>query len=531
MFVLLQLCCILSAAVALDPRINFPREYDCPLKELAFERALLWLSNASAHRRSASWPAVLYDALELGVRCGAPPLAPAPPAPAPVQTDVPPGAIFVAANGSDTRGSGAASAPFASLHRAVVQARISSNKRSTVVLRGGHYFLNQTLALKAADSGLTLMAFPSEEPVLHGGVALTDLVWAPAGGRFHPAVRVASVAHLPLQSWDGMTADGKLLWRARYPDVPEFGRQLQPNGWVPVHSFTSRLVPDPQPVTSSLPCRNRSAMPCYSETLGGNGNRFANKRSFCHDGPGGCDMGASSITPDSIGMAAAAKEWAHPETGVAVYLNGPDGFDAWWNWGSFIQYITNTTVPGPGQQKVPPYINISGFALRPERVGVGTPISDFNCTVGQCAADCVRAAAQHCTAIGDSCGGVGYCAPCFHAQLFTGGHGVSNGTVSQCGNTEWNYWCKPGRCGLACPDGPFRKPSQPWHRTIELGDGDWQAVTTPNRQAVSMMYVENSEYIHAIHCYVIVCTYLIYLSTVTHSCLCLLRPLPDEPDT
>jgi hypothetical protein len=240
-----------------------------------------------------------------------------------VQAALPDGAIFVATNGSDQRGSGRLGSPFASLRRAQLQARIADSRSSTVVLRGGHYFLNETLTFEPADSGLSLLAYPGEEPVLHGGVALSGLTWAPAGAPFPPEVRVASVASLPLHSWDGMLADGKLLWRARFPDVPEFGRQIQPEGWVPVHSFTNRAVPDPQPVISSLPCRNHSAMPCYRETLGGNGNRYANKRSFCGDDDGlGCDMGASTITPDESGMAG-AKAWKHPETGVATRVNWP----------------------------------------------------------------------------------------------------------------------------------------------------------------------------------------------------------------
>ena len=176
----------------------------------------------------------------------------------------------VATDGSDAHGDGSAGAPFGSLRRAVLQTRIGAS--STVVVRGGDYFLNETLTLGAADSGLSIVAHPDEEPVLHGGVALTDLEWAPAGGSFHPAVRVASVAHLPLHSWDSMVADGKLLWRARFPDVPEFGRQLQPEGYVPVYTFTNRGVAQAAAAAavtvSSLPCRPNSSFACHSEVVG-----------------------------------------------------------------------------------------------------------------------------------------------------------------------------------------------------------------------------------------------------------------------
>jgi hypothetical protein len=203
-----------------------------------------------------------------------------------------------------------------------------------------------------------------------------------------------------------------------------------------------------------------------------------------------------------------------------VYLSGePDASDvnAWWNWvrtllvlhrfiaassvdlerplllllpvpvllqGSFITGVTNSSNP-PGPHTLPPCVNVSGFLLRPERVGVGIKLGNFNCTADDPATECIVKAAKHCLAL-NSCGGFSYCAPCHTAMLYSGGIGL-NGTVSECGNTEWNFWCKPGRCGPPCADGPFSKPSMPW-RTIELGDGDWQSVSTPNKQSISMMY-------------------------------------------
>ena len=174
--------------------------------------------------------------------------------------------------------------------------------------------MKQTLRLTPEDSGLTITAYEDEEPVLIGGVALAGLQWSAAGKPFPAGVRVASVAHLPLRSWDWMLADGRLLWRARYPDVPEFGRQQQPQGWAEVSRFTNRPSPPGSGVPSSFqsPTRNHSVMGTYSQTLGGNGDRFANRRTFCADGSGGCDMGPTSVTPEPSGWT--DKRWANPET-------------------------------------------------------------------------------------------------------------------------------------------------------------------------------------------------------------------------
>lgn len=481
-----------------EPHFSPPLEYDCPLKELALAHSLGLLANSSRHRRSATWPTIVYDSLQLGPLCRVPPPVEPPAPPMMPPPDLPPDAVYVSTSGHDSTGDGSVASPFASLRRAVLQTRITAGSR-TVVARGGHYFLNETLTLEAADSGLSIVAHPGEEPVLHGGVALAGLDWAPAGAPFPAAVRVASVAHLPLKSWDSMVTDGKLLWRARFPDVPEFGRQLQPDGYVPVYTFTNRGVPQADGAaaltTSSLPCRSNSSFACHSETIGGNSEKFENRRGYCGDKK--CDMGAASVTPAASGNMK-ANAWAHPETGVAHYLVGPAPTCVWWNSGSFITGVTN--VSGPGPRRLSPYINVSGFTLRPERMGVGAALPlKFNCTKTATPTECVEQAAKHCLALGDSCGGFSYAAmagiPPIYPAFFAGGG--SNITATGCGNTDWNVWCKPGRCGSDCTGEPFAPQiSKLPGPTLTLGDGDWQAAVSPGAvvvmpNALSMMYVEN----------------------------------------
>ena len=60
-----------SASEGLDPRIRFPPAYDCAMKRLALATAEQLLQNASQHRHAARWSGAVFDALELGPKCGA----------------------------------------------------------------------------------------------------------------------------------------------------------------------------------------------------------------------------------------------------------------------------------------------------------------------------------------------------------------------------------------------------------------------------------------------------------------------------
>ena len=89
--------------------------------------------------------------------------------------------FHIAPSGSDTN-PGTAAGPFATLAKACAAARGQAG--STVWLHGGTYFLNETLLLTPADSGLTIRAVANETPVLHGGRLITGwrpLVAEPAG--------------------------------------------------------------------------------------------------------------------------------------------------------------------------------------------------------------------------------------------------------------------------------------------------------------------------------------------------------------
>jgi hypothetical protein len=79
-----------------------------------------------------------------------------------------PSVYYVSPDGSDT-GDGSMIKPFASLPRARDAARTSKIPRPRIVLRGGDYFVRETISFDGRDSGLTIEAAPGEKPVLFGG--------------------------------------------------------------------------------------------------------------------------------------------------------------------------------------------------------------------------------------------------------------------------------------------------------------------------------------------------------------------------
>jgi hypothetical protein len=87
---------------------------------------------------------------------------------------------YVAPAGNDAN-PGTIQKPFASLQRAQTALR---QKRGEVYLRGGTYYLHETLVLTAQDSGaktapVVFQPYQDEQVVLSGGVKLENLVWEP----------------------------------------------------------------------------------------------------------------------------------------------------------------------------------------------------------------------------------------------------------------------------------------------------------------------------------------------------------------
>ena len=107
----------------------------------------------------------------------------------------------VAANGGDDRaGSGSVSSPFASIHRALAATRAATATATTtgagtgapkaIVLEAGVHYLNATIQLGVADSGLTITAAPGAEgQVTVSGGQLLKPTWTKSS-RGNPAYNI-----------------------------------------------------------------------------------------------------------------------------------------------------------------------------------------------------------------------------------------------------------------------------------------------------------------------------------------------------
>lgn len=117
---------------------------------------------------------------------------------APVRAGAP-AELYVAPGGSDAA-PGTKAQPLATLERARDlgrEAKKAGGAPARIILRGGTYFLKQTLAFTPEDSGLTVTALPGETPILSGGQAIAN--WAPAtlNGK---ACWVADLSAAPLRA-------------------------------------------------------------------------------------------------------------------------------------------------------------------------------------------------------------------------------------------------------------------------------------------------------------------------------------------
>eukprot|EP01043_Picozoa_sp_COSAG02_P018589 COSAG02_NODE_872_length_16321_cov_6.491062_7_plen_469_part_00 len=96
------------------------------------------------------------------------------------------GSIYVdASKGSDTA-AGTESAPLKTIEAAVAKSRQATpSSASTIVLRGGTYYLKETLALTPQDSGLTIESYSGEVAELSGAHPLSELKWKPVNVTGH----------------------------------------------------------------------------------------------------------------------------------------------------------------------------------------------------------------------------------------------------------------------------------------------------------------------------------------------------------
>ena len=138
--------------------------------------------------------------------------------------------IFVAPQGSDAN-PGTKERPLASLAAAQQMVRTLPQRTQapvTVSLRGGTYYLPETLVFTAADSGapgmvVTYAPAAGEAVVISGGFPLTGLRWAPVSNgvyrtQLSAAMFQVSGVNFQVSSFDQLFVNGERMPMARYPN-------------------------------------------------------------------------------------------------------------------------------------------------------------------------------------------------------------------------------------------------------------------------------------------------------------------------
>lgn len=137
------------------------------------------------------------------------------------------------AKGDDKTNSGAIGSPFKTIAAGIASVRKAASPPATVVLRAGTHWLNETLVLTPADSGLTLRTYPGETATVSGGAPLSNLEWKPHDQTEGRNIWVADMKQFALSRVPGLRLNGARVQLARHPngDPERQGKHTFPSGW------------------------------------------------------------------------------------------------------------------------------------------------------------------------------------------------------------------------------------------------------------------------------------------------------------
>ncbi|RAP76069.1 right-handed parallel beta-helix repeat-containing protein [Paenibacillus montanisoli] len=125
-------------------------------------------------------------------------------------------AIYVAPQGLDSN-AGTEEQPVRTLFEAISRTREAGPELpKRVILRGGNYY-DVCLRLTSADEGLSIEAYPGEQPVLHGGVPVT--AWQREGDWLTAPVPGVRDRRLDFRA---IEVDGRFRQRSRLPEAGAF---------------------------------------------------------------------------------------------------------------------------------------------------------------------------------------------------------------------------------------------------------------------------------------------------------------------
>lgn len=136
--------------------------------------------NLTTVQQRAVWDALQLDSCNTTLPAPPPhtptdPRRPLPSSPLPATG----GIVYVDfVKGSDSASGTSVDDPVKTLGKAQVVARTVA-KPPTIVLRGGTHYLDATLALTQADSGLTIQSYPGELATISGASQLSGVTWEP----------------------------------------------------------------------------------------------------------------------------------------------------------------------------------------------------------------------------------------------------------------------------------------------------------------------------------------------------------------
>jgi len=245
----------------------------------------------------------------------APPPLPPPPPPPPARDGA---TIFVSPSGSDAAGDGSQDSPFATPARALQASRAApAGGPNTIVLRGGTYFVPQTLVLTPADSGLTLQGMPGEEAWLSGAQPLIGVTWKAVNVSGGANVWSADLSALGIASAPGLRINGERLIRARFPnnESPErigFGPSINRGlVWTPQEG---PALPEIDIVLNrSVISRNGSlnAWQVFALGIGGTCNNFVPPAGFCESLCASTSASATSLGETACADAARGARAPH----------------------------------------------------------------------------------------------------------------------------------------------------------------------------------------------------------------------------
>ena len=249
--------------------------------------------------------------------------------------------IYVdAVNGNDEN-AGDISHPLQSIVKAIELFRAQAVRSpTTIYLHKGTYYLEQTVKLSPADSGLTIAGYKDEAPVISGG-KLYKFSWKPYRSEYYPDLKIF-VTNLTDQSplpFNQLFIDGRRAVRARYPNAnPEInGLHTDPTGYF--SAAEQWYNSQPQVGTTIViedPNRNGTHFPYFSLGEGGSVSVFDPPKSYW--GTAKPVGGGGSIYEVPVGMqyplnvSFIKRPWSDPSTGELRTFQGK-------RWGGWIFQI------------------------------------------------------------------------------------------------------------------------------------------------------------------------------------------------